>query len=506
MKKLCLAILDGYGINETLPFVKNVKEGQSLLCLEEEKPPKLFYENHSISDAVQTSSNEKFKQLMENNPHTLLFASGEKVGLPKGQMGNSEVGHLNIGAGRVVLQDLLKITYEFENEIAQKRENFLKFFSSNKNSKHHIIGLLSDGNVHSSIEHLKYLIKIAQNLQIELYLHLITDGRDTDIFSGQKFITEIEKLCSNTFVYVASICGRYFAMDREKNLDRTQKYFDVITNNINQKNENLSAINYIQNSYLKDTSDEFIEPCLLHENFSIKNQDKILFFNFRADRMRQLVQMFRDKTKCELFSFTEYSKAFNDVNVIFPSENQKNTLSEILASKGLTQLKVAEFSKYAHVTYFLNGGEEKPFKNEDRILVEMANVPTFDLKPEMSADKVTEEVIKGMKKAYDFICVNYANCDMVGHTGNLKAAQKAVQTVTNEIVKLYENAVKNDYILLVTADHGNAELMERDGKVCTTHTTNRVPFAILNNKDRLNLSDGGALCNIAPTILELMGI
>ena len=505
MRKLCLAILDGFGINETLPFSKNVVEGQSLLCLEKQNMPKLFFDNYAESDAVQSSSNPKFKELMQCNPHTLLIASGEEVGLPSGQMGNSEVGHLNIGAGKIVLQDLLKISYAFKNGDAQKNNKLLAFFSG-ENLNHHIVGLVSNGNVHSSIEHLKYLIKMAQELNVKVSIHLITDGRDTHIFSGKNFIQEISDLCENTNVSIASVSGRYFAMDREKNLDRTKKYFDTITNKINQNAKKQSILEYVENSYSNNISDEFIQPCLFNENLAIGNADNILFFNFRADRMRQIVQMFREQTQCNIYSFTEYSNDFDNVQVIFEKQNQENTLSEIISNKGSTQLKVAEFSKYAHVTYFLNGGKEKQFEKEDRILVEMANVPTYDLQPEMSAEKVTRQVIKGMEKKYDFICVNYANCDMVGHTGNLKASQKAVSTVTKEILKLYENAIKNNYILVVTADHGNAEIMEIDGNICTTHTTNRVPFVVLNYEKDIQLLNGGALCNIAPTILDLMDI
>ena len=292
-------------------------------------------------------------------------------------------------------------------------------------------------------------------------------------------------------------------MDREQNLDRTKLYFDTIYNNNKASDEDL--LKYISNCYENNITDEFIKPQLLCNDGSIKDGDSVLFFNFRADRVRQITQMFLEKTKCNVFTMTEYKKEFKNAKIIFKANYQKNTLSEILSKKGVTQLKVAEFSKYAHVTYFLNGGIEKAFYGEDRVMCPMVDVPTFDKKPEMSAKNVTNEVIKGMQNNYGFICVNYANCDMVGHTGNLEAAKKAVNCVTSEILRLYKEAVKNDYILVVTADHGNAECMVKNEDICTTHTTNRVPLLVLN-AGKINLKKNGGLSNIAPTIIELMDL
>lgn len=497
MNKVCLAILDGYGVTGKKTEGK-VFSG-SLITKSLEKDEQTFFDDFEKTDAMQSSSDRLFKSLFKNNPHTLLFASGLSVGLPSGQMGNSEVGHLNIGAGHLVPQDLMRINLAFQNGEYKENSTFMKFFS-HKEVTHHIVGLVSNGNIHSNIEHLKKIMKIAKENDVKLFIHAITDGRDTSITSGIKFIKEIQELCKETNCKISSISGRYYAMDREKNLDRTNAYFDVITG---EEKSSLDINGYINKSYKDNVTDEFIKPALFVSDGKIKPKDYILTFNFRADRMRQIVQKFLDNEN-KVFTMTEYKKEFKKANVIFKPKYEKNVLSEIIAKKGLKQLKVAEFSKYAHVTYFLNGGREQPFENEDRVMVPMANVPTFDLKPEMSAKGVTSEVKKGMEKGYDFICVNYANCDMVGHTGVLKATEKAVKVCTGEILKLYKKAIECNYILVVTADHGNCECMFANDEVCTTHTTNRVPFIILNSKEKLNLKPNGSLSNVAPTVLELM--
>lgn len=500
MKKLCLAIMDGYGINEKNHKIAKV-QGGSLLTGSKLSSPAIFQNSADPSDAVCSASNADFIELFNKNPYTLLEASGEAVGLPKGQMGNSEVGHLNIGAGSVVMQDLLRISSAFKDESIMNNKNFVQFLNSK--SVKHIIGLVSNGNVHSSIEHAFYILDYLNKHNQTAYVHIITDGRDTPVNSGLKFAEQLYKKAKQCNCKIASISGRYYAMDREQNLDRTKLYFDTIYNNNKASDEDL--LKYISNCYENNITDEFIKPQLLCNDGSIKDGDSVLFFNFRADRVRQITQMFLEKTKCNVFTMTEYKKEFKNAKIIFKANYQKNTLSEILSKKGVTQLKVAEFSKYAHVTYFLNGGIEKAFYGEDRVMCPMVDVPTFDKKPEMSAKNVTNEVIKGMQNNYGFICVNYANCDMVGHTGNLEAAKKAVNCVTSEILRLYKEAVKNDYILVVTADHGNAECMVKNEDICTTHTTNRVPLLVLN-AGKINLKNNGGLSNIAPTIIELMDL
>ena len=348
-------------------------------------------------------------------------------------------------------------------------------------------------------------MKLIKKAGKKAYIHIITDGRDTDIHSGAEFTKQVMQVADDCSCVIASVSGRYYAMDREGNIDRTQLYFDCITGK-NEKEQNECAVSYIQKCYEQDVTDEFIKPKLLCSEGIVQEQDAILFFNFRADRMRQITQMFFDNTKCDIYTMTEYKKDFAKAKVLFKPTYQTNTISEILSKCNAKQLKVAEFSKYAHVTYFLNGGVEKPFDGEDRIMLPMVDVATFDLKPEMSAQGVTEQVICGMQKGYDFICVNYANCDMVGHTGNLQAAKKAVQVVTQSVLDLYKQAQSNNYILVVTADHGNAEVMLNGNDVCTTHTTNRVPFLILNYNEKIKLKNNGALSNIVPTLLDLMEI
>lgn len=502
MKKVVLAILDGFGIVEKVK-PKNIKcfDG-SLISDKKEIKERVYSTKIRLGDAVAKCSDYNFISLFEKYPSTLLYASGEAVGLPKGQMGNSEVGHLNIGAGKVVLQDLLKISKAFEDKSIMQNKTFCNFFENNVGKKLHIVGLVSNGNVHSSIEHLINIMSIAYSLKVKLYIHMITDGRDTSVTSGILFAKKISQYAKKYGCEIASVCGRYYAMDRENNVDRTKLYFDCITGIGQTKNENV--LDYIKNSYKNNVTDEFILPCLFDVKYKIEDEDNILFFNFRADRMRQIVKTFIEKTKTNIYTMTEYNKDFEKVNVIFKPEYEKNVLSEIISEKGLKQLKVAEVSKYAHVTYFLNGGREEPFNGEDRVLVDMVDVPTYDMAPKMSAEKVTNEVVNGMKKGYDLICVNYANCDMVGHTGNFDATCMAVKTVTSEVLKLYSEALKQDYVLIVTADHGNADCMLKGNEVCTTHTTNRVPFLLLNYDNNISLKNNGALCNIMPTILEIM--
>lgn len=506
MNKLCLVILDGFGIVEKSAPREECTFDGSLITYDEVKKYDFPKKDKSVKDAVRNGSADDFVRLFEQNPHTLLKASGLSVGLPDGQMGNSEVGHLNIGAGRVLYQDLLKISDAMQSNQINDIPNYADFFANVDGVSQHVVCLVSDGNVHASLDHLKFVIKDAKSKGVKLYIHCITDGRDTAVKSGIGFVQEICDLAQKCDCEIASVSGRYYAMDRERNLDRTQRYFDTITKSMLSDIQAKTPQKYLKDSYQNGITDEFIEPCLFSNQAKIKPKDKVLFANFRADRMRQIVHKFLQETDCEIYTMTEYKKDFKNARVIFSPSYEKDVLSEVISRKGLAQLKVAELSKYAHVTYFLNGGVEKAFSGEDRVLVDMVDVPTFDMCPEMKAKEVSLEVQKGMQMQYEFICVNFANCDMVGHTGNYEATEIAVNTVTHEVCELYKKAVEQGYVLVVTADHGNSECMDINGDICTTHTTNRVPFMILNADKDIKLRDNGALCNIAPTIMQLMGL
>lgn len=508
MNKLCLVILDGYGVAHTFEKdeSKRAFEGSLLIDGKQQKIVAKTIEcgEGEPFDSVATATDDSFRLLFKNSPYTLLNASSYFVGLPYGQMGNSEVGHLNIGAGKVVKQDLIRINDEIESKEFDKKLSQIKI-----GKKLHLICLVSNGCVHSSIEHLFACIDYFSNKKVKVCVHFISDGRDTDPHSGLKFASMLEQKiydCKSKNIIIASLSGRYYAMDREKNYDRTELYFKTIIQNADN---NLNLSNVINVNYDSGVTDEFIEPVSLNVDGAIECGDTVFMINYRADRMRQLAKMLiEDKDlNLHIYTMTSYSDDFKDyVKVLYEPEKIENNLSAVISSYGLNQLKVAEQSKYAHVTYFLNGGIETPYKGEDRVLVPMANVKTFDLKPEMSASGVYEEVVKGMDKEYDFICVNFANCDMVGHTGVLNASQVAVKTVTNYASKLVEYAKKRGYIVVITADHGNCEIMEVEGKPHTAHTNNKVPFLIANASREINLKANGSLCNIMPTILELMEI
>ena len=504
MRKLCLVILDGYGVAHTFDNDESKRAFDGTLISSEHLQtyniPTIIKGEGESFDAVATSTYDKFRELFTHNPYTLLNASSYFVGLPFAQMGNSEVGHLNIGAGQVVKQDLIRIN---DAIITQELNKKLKNIQINEGADLHFIGLVSNGGVHSHINHLFACIDYFKNINVNVYIHFISDGRDTDPKSGVAFAKSLcEKIKSCTNIKIASLSGRYYAMDREKNYDRTQMYYNCITNASLQE-QNLEEV-FAQN-YAQGVTDEFIEPINISKSGAIKENDSVLLFNFRADRMRQITQLL-SKNHLKLYSMTSYSDDFTNVNVLFNQEVIESNLSATISQFDLKQLKVAEQSKYAHVTYFLNGGIETPYKDEDRVLVDMVDVKTFDLKPEMSAEKVKEQVQKGMDKGYDFICVNFANCDMVGHTGVLDACKIAVETVTRCAYELVCYAKQKDYIVVITADHGNAEIMKTDGKPHTAHTNNKVPFIVLNANKNVYLKPNGSLCNIKPTILELMEI
>lgn len=490
-----LCILDGFGISEN----KN-------------------------NNAVFLAKKPNIDKIFNEYGFVLGNASGTFVGLPKGQMGNSEVGHLNIGGGRIVYQDLTKITKEieggtfFENEVLKKSVEHVK----KNNSSLHIMGLLSDGGVHSHITHLYALLKFAKINNIDkVYIHCFMDGRDTEPNSGLKFIKELKQKIDEIGVgNIATVAGRYYAMDRDKNYDRVKKAYDALVS-IDKNNKNVKDVeSVIEDYYRENIFDEFILPTVTEGNIEsrIRDNDSVIFFNFRPDRAREITRCFVDsefnffdRKKLENINFTcftDYDESIKDKYVAFKKEDITNCLGEVVSKKGLKQIRIAETEKYAHVTFFFNGGKEKPFDNEERVLVPSPKeVPTYDLKPEMSAYGVCDEVLKAIdKKEYDLIIVNFANPDMVGHTGVLSAAIKAIEAVDKCIGLIYDKIEGTDTNMFICADHGNAEKMsDEKGLPFTAHTNNQVPFSLISNK-HYKLKEGGSLCDIAPTLLELMNI
>ncbi|HIB36455.1 2,3-bisphosphoglycerate-independent phosphoglycerate mutase [Mesonia sp.] len=469
--------------------------------------------------AIYKANTPNFDKLFNEYPHAQLRTDGMNVGLPEGQMGNSEVGHMNLGAGRIVYQDLAKINMAVDNDTL-KDETVLKeaFNYATTNDKAvHFLGLVSDGGVHSHIKHLKGLVNAAEQAGVKnKYVHAFTDGRDVDPKSGKGFIEDLLPSLEENNAKLASVIGRYFAMDRDKRWERTKKAYDLIVNGKGKRTENPAQA--IQESYDNDTTDEFIEPIVVTDNgeptATIKKGDVVIFFNFRTDRGRQLTQVlsqedFKDyeMSKMPLYfvTMTTYDESFENINVVYKKDNIKATLGEALEYSGRTQLRAAETEKYPHVTFFFSGGREKPFKGEDRILVNSPKVATYDLQPEMSAYELTDKLEKEITKAsIDFFCINFANPDMVGHTGDFDAAVKACETVDECLGRVYE-AAKENYNMIILADHGNSEKMiNEDGSANTAHTTNPVPV-ILVSPDKKEINDG-ILGDVAPTILDLMDI
>ena len=448
-------------------------------------------------NAFKQAKKANFDYLWNNYPHTELLASGQDVGLPKGQMGNSETGHLNIGAGRIVYQPLELINKSIEDRSFYENEVLLDVmkYAKNNSKKLHFIGLISDGGVHSHINHLKNLLKMAKSNNVEeIYMHLITDGRDTLMDSGYKYVSEIEKLDIGS---VATICGRYYTMDRDKNYDRTLKGYKLMTEGVSKEYKNSKDV--FDDSYKNGIYDEFIEPSLLNKNGLIEKEDAVIWFNFRPDRAIQILSYLENITS----HISTMMFVSNDIKApfAFKLNDLKNTFGEYISDMGLKQLRIAETEKYAHVTYFFDGGVEKKLNRCDRILVHSPKVATYDLKPEMSAYEVTDKLLENMNK-YDVIILNFANPDMVGHTGNMSATIKAVEVVDENLGKIYEKACELGFTLLVTADHGNSEYMiDENNNPVTSHTTNKVPFIVCDKNLQLN---EGRLSDIAPTMLELL--
>ena len=489
MKPVLLMILDGFGLYKDYP-----------------------------GNAISLAKTENLDKLYETCPHTEIYASEKWVGLPMGQMGNSEVGHLNIGAGRVVFQDLTRIGNEIDNGNFYHNQMFLKAVENAKknNSSLHLMGLVSKGGVHSHFKHLLALIDLAKKEGLKkVYIHVITDGRDVSPDASLEDVKELEDYLKKVCVgKIADISGRYYAMDRDKRWERIKKYFDLVTEKYDNSNPN--ALDAIKSSYDNGVTDEFIKPVEIDCEGKIKDGDSLIFFNFRPDRARQIVRALIDENfdgfprkekNIFLVTMTQYDDTIPHTNIAYPENRPTNTLGEILEKNHLRQLRIAETEKYAHVTFFFNGGREVMFKGEDRILVQSPKVATYDLKPEMSAPEITENLIEKLRKnIYDCIILNFANPDMVGHTGVIPAAIKAVETVDNCIGKILKEIKKLGGALLITADHGNCDMMlTKDNKPITSHTTNKVPF-ILYGVENVKLRSEGALCDIAPTILELLNI
>ncbi len=507
-KFMALIILDGFGF-------RKAKEG----------------------NAIALAKKPFWDKIWAQNPHGLLIASGEAVGLPQGQMGNSEVGHTNLGAGRIVWQDIVRISRAIKTGEFFKNPVLLKLMNHGKNSRLHLVGLLSDGGVHSHIEHLKALLELAKRSGVkDVYIHAILDGRDTPPKSAEKYLKELMEFISVLGVgKIATMGGRYYYMDRDKRWDRTKKAYDAMVLGKGRRAED--PLKALKDAYERGETDEFVQPYVIDSSGVLRDSDAVFFFNFRADRMRQLVSAIALKDfegfKREKFvsvyaaTMTLYDETF-PLDVAFPPQELKNVIGEVISNLGYRQLRIAETEKYAHVTYFFSGGQEKPFKGEDRVLIPSPKVATYDLKPQMSAFEVAEAFVKKLNENdYKLLVLNFANPDMVGHTGNLNAAIKAIEAVDRCLEKVVSAVLAKGGACIVTADHGNAEQMidPKTGQPHTAHTTNPVPFVLLANelkgkvrlrrreKDDVDIPKSfeserilGILGDVSPTILKLLGI
>ncbi len=488
-KKAALIILDGWGIGK------------------KDNSDAIFNANTPFTDA-----------LSQQYPHATLRTDGENVGLPEGQMGNSEVGHMNIGAGRIVFQELVRINKEIREKKFHSHPQILQAFEyAQANQKQvHMIGLISDGGVHSHWRHAVALAEIAASFpSVTSRFHVITDGRDTDPNSGMGFVQAFENSITNTPVKIASVIGRYYAMDRDKRWERVKKAYDLMVHGTGA--ESTSAQAAIQSSYQNEVTDEFIEPHVISPNFKkIESGDVVICFNFRTDRCREITEVLSQHDIPELqmhvipnlyyVTMTQYDERFENVHVIYEKDNLTQTLGEVIASAGRTQLRIAETEKYPHVTFFFSGGREANFEGENRAMIPSPKVATYDLQPEMGAAEIRDTVIQWMQNDQpDFICLNFANPDMVGHTGVYSAITKAVETVDACLKSVVESGLENNYQFVIIADHGNADkAFNEDGSPNTAHTTNPVPVWVIG--DGVKSVNAGILADVAPTILDLMDI
>ncbi|MBY0537448.1 MAG: 2,3-bisphosphoglycerate-independent phosphoglycerate mutase [Chitinophagaceae bacterium] len=492
-KKVILVIMDGWGLGKV-----------------------------ASADAIQNARVPFVSSLYNQYPHSTLITCGEDVGLPEGQMGNSEVGHLNLGAGRIVYQELQRINVAIrDGELAQNTVllNALEFAKTN-NKPVHFLGLVSDGGVHSHINHLKALTSLCKEKAVnDVFIHVITDGRDTDPKSGLGFVTELQSHLDQSTGTIASVSGRYYAMDRDKRWERVKLAYDALVKGVGGSATN--AVKAIEENYAAGTTDEFIKPLVITKADGspvalIKDGDVVICFNFRTDRCREITEVLTQKAFPEFdmkplslnyTTMTEYDKTFQNVHVVFENDNLVNTLGEVLERAGKKQIRIAETEKYPHVSFFFSGGREVPFNGENRIMIPSPKVATYDLQPEMSAIPLTDAIVPEIESEVpDFICLNYANADMVGHTGVFSAAIKAVETVDACVNRVVTAALAHGYTVFLTADHGNADFMiNEDGSPNTAHTLNLVPLFIID-KDWKGSLKAGKLGDIAPTILTYMGI
>ena len=489
-KKALLMILDGWGIG-----------------------------NHSHADVIYNTPTPYWDYLLKTYPHSQLQASGENVGLPDGQMGNSEVGHLNIGAGRIVYQDLVKINRACADNSIMKNPEIVSAFSyAKENGKNiHFMGLTSNGGVHSSFDHLFKLCDISKEYGIEnTFIHCFMDGRDTDPKSGKGFIEQLTAHCEKSAGKIASIVGRFYAMDRDKRWERVKEAYDLLVEGKGKQAADM--VQAMQESYDEGVTDEFIKPINNSTvDGTIKEGDVVIFFNYRNDRAKELTVVLTQQDMPEqgmhtipglqFYCMTPYDASFKGVHILFDKENVQNTLGEYLAANGKTQLHIAETEKYAHVTFFFNGGRETPYDAEERILVPSPKVATYDLKPEMSAYEVKDKLVEAIKtQKFDFIVVNYANGDMVGHTGIYEAIEKAVKAIDECVKDTVEAAKANDYEVIIIADHGNADhALNEDGTPNTAHSLNPVPFVYVTENKNAKV-ENGVLADVAPSILHILGM
>jgi len=486
-----LCILDGFGIND-----------------------------NDLGNSVKAAGTPYLDKLKNEYPNTSILASGEAVGLPEGQMGNSEVGHLTIGAGRIIEQDLLHIDNEIKKGNFEKNEALVKAFkyAEENGTNLHLMGLVSDGGVHSKLTHMFAILDASKKYNIKnIYIHAITDGRDTMVTSGKGFLKQIADRIEGTNAHIATICGRLYAMDREKRYDRVKEAYDLFVHGVGEKFENYSIA--IETSYSRDITDEFVKPMVIDENGQIKNGDSVIFFNYRSDRAREITFALTDPNFSEfetenmdkllMTPMQEYAKELSHLNTIYPPKIVEDNLSRVISDAGLKQYHISETTKYAHVTFFFNGGIEKQYDGEERKLIDSYNDKNFAVHPMMRAPEITESLVEAIdSKKYDFILVNFSNPDMIGHTGDFDAAKIAVKCCDESAYKVAMETLKMGGECIIIADHGNCEEMfDADGNLLTKHTTNPVPFILVSDKNKnVKLKKDGSLANVAPTILELMGL
>jgi len=493
MKKVILMILDGWGKS-----------------------------TDSKVSAIDQANTPFIDDLYKKYPNASIRTDGLNVGLPDGQMGNSEVGHINIGAGRIVFQDLVKINRAVEDKTLQQQKTLINAFkyAKNNNKNVHFLGLFSDGGVHSHSNHLKALIDASEEFGLKnVFIHAFTDGRDVDPNSGIHFVKDILDYTKNKNTKLASVIGRYYAMDRDKRWERIRLAYDLIVNGIGEYSQDV--LKSIESSYQRNITDEFIKPIVIANKknvpiATISENDVVVFFNFRTDRGRELTEVLTQfdlpeqnmyKMNLHFLTMTNYDDTYKNINVIYEKDNLNDTLGEVLQNNNKTQIRIAETEKYPHVTFFFSGGREKVFRGEKRILCPSPKVATYDLQPEMSAFDIKDALIPELRsRSADFVCLNFANGDMVGHTGNMHAAIKACETVDKCVEEIIETALENQYTTIIIADHGNCEMMiNPDGSPNTAHTTNPVPIILIDNQNEYKITDG-ILADIAPTILDIMQI